>query len=217
MSTHAGAKLTYMFLVIAACDGKTTADATDAAYDTKSDKGPPSKAAFDTGLDGARTLSALTDAEKNTACANAISYFSLSISRAEACRLIGVMNAAGDAKANSYDDATIQLDCSTHTGACPDETPTSRDYYIPMCVDKLDCPGTVSEYETCVNDLRAALQHGMVGLPSCNELTAANVGSLVDPSVSLESTNQPASCAALATKCTGLTHTVVTGIYPAGY
>ena len=202
-------------LALGACGSNTTG--TSVVPNAGSDAGSAAPAAaYSAGIDGTRTLSTLTDTEKSGICTSGISYYSMSISRAAACQQQSVGNTSGITFAGAFNDATVQMSCSSEESDCLHGSPTSRSFYTTLCVPKLSCAATVAEYESCVNDLGKALVRGMVDFPHCSDLTAANYKSVEAPSLSLGDTNQPASCQALDAKCSGLTAAVLTMLYPGG-
>jgi hypothetical protein len=206
-----GIALTMAGLVFGACGSNSSSTS-----GTQDAGGPAPVAPYSAGIDGTRTVSTLTDAEKSGLCTSGITYYSMSVSRADACRLQSVGNTSGITFSGTANDDGVQSNCSREQSSCLDASPTSRSFYTTLCVPKLSCAATVADYERCVNDLGKALVAGMVDFPRCQDLMAANYKSIESPALTLANTNQPASCQALDAKCTGLTQAVLTMLYPGG-
>ena len=171
---------------------------------------------YTAGIDGTRTLSTLTDTEKTKICLSGITYYSTSVTPADACQVLAIGTTRGFSSDGPMADAEVRSFCSNIEATCLSATTVSRDFDKMMCAKKMDCPGTVAEYETCVSDLRKGLVLAMVGFPHCQALTVADYQSVEDPSTSLLGTNKPASCQALDEACSGLIQAVMTNVGPLG-
>jgi hypothetical protein len=107
------------------------------------------------------------------------------------CRFSALLSAAFT---NPQTDSDLQAACQTAYDSCT--TQSQQD----MCNTTPDpsCTATVAEYTACVNDATALLHATLDSIPSCSEVTLADLDS---DGGSSDQTMTPASCQAVENEC----------------
>ena len=155
--------------------------------------GSPPVATGGTEDPGEPTLESLTPEELGELCADARASFEASGATETAgeitCRTAGIFAVV---LFEPSSDMELQQACQDTYDECVAEPLETDD----NCAENSMCPATVSEFEACVDEYPAYLEQVAMGLPTCSELTMANL----EEALGFEPERTPA-CAMLWTKC----------------
>jgi hypothetical protein len=139
--------------------------------------------AFSTGLDGGKTLGALTPTEANLLCKASEDYraktFAPQTDFEMECRAKGILQSA----ATAGDEAQMRSACQTAYDECKNGLVA-----ITCKTPSAACAVTVAEYEACYQQMVAAY----ASLPTCDKMTAISAQVL---------SSAPAACQPFQTKC----------------
>ncbi len=148
---------------------------------------------INTGIDPSTPLVDLTEDQRAQACQAAEDSFGSSGFVNVICGFQAVFVGA---QSGVTTDAELQAACQTAYEGCLAEPPTD-DFSEGACdIPTENCTATVGEGEACLNDTIAAIQALESEIPSCSEVTLADLEGLgeVEP-------EEPASCAVMDEKC----------------
>jgi hypothetical protein len=167
--------------------------------------GGDSNSKFSTGLDTAKTPANLSTADRTTFCDKMAVFSSSLLTKADACKLAGMMGAAF----GSMSGGDIKALCTAAYDACMKEPAGSTDTTTNTaeCVQGVStCTATVGEIETCYNDAAAMTKAQMAKIPSCSQITMSDL-----TSASTSTSSMPASCTAVEAKCPDMGSATATG------
>lgn len=150
---------------------------------------------FSTSVPGDKELGELTPAEVEQLCDD-LEQFTEDLDVAAAsqefsCRATGLFAGLSDPQS----DETVQAACKVAYDECmasPPEPTTPGECSAPDA----SCTATVDEFEACMSDAKATFDELATALPSCEELSLADLGSLGG-----EQPMSPASCTTFQEKC----------------
>lgn len=155
--------------------------------------GSPPVATGGTEDPGEPTLESLTPAELGELCADARASFDASGATETAgeltCRTAGIFAVV---LFEPSSDLELQQACQDTYDECVAEPLETDD----NCAENSMCPATVSEFQACVDEYPAYLEQVAMGLPTCSELTMANL----EEALGFEPEATPA-CESLWAKC----------------
>lgn len=181
----------------AAGTGNTAAGTGNTAGNSSNNGGSANNGGgFDSGLPNDKPLGSLTPAEGQALCDKLDTYFSSGTIGMDLqdfnCRVAGLL--AG-AFSQPKTDAELQTACKGGYDSCkkaPPETETEE------CTPPgATCTATAAELEACMADSVAYLKQVEGTIPSCAEITLADLQAMEMP----EQPDEPASCTTLDMKC----------------
>jgi hypothetical protein len=155
--------------------------------------GSPPIATGGTDDPGEPTLESLTPEELGELCADARASFDASGATETAgeltCRTAGIFAVV---LFEPSSDMELQQACQETYDECVAEPLETDD----NCAENSMCPATVSEFQACVDEYPTYLEQVAMGLPTCSELTLANL----EQALGFEPERTPA-CESLWAKC----------------
>jgi hypothetical protein len=155
--------------------------------------GSPPVATGGTEDPGEPTLESLSPEELGELCADARASFDASGATETAgeltCRTAGIFAVV---LFEPSSDMELQQACQDTYDECVAEPLETDD----NCAENSMCPATVSEFQACVDEYPAYLEQVAMGLPTCSELTMANL----EEALGFEPEATPA-CESLWAKC----------------
>ena len=158
-----------------------------------------------TSVPGNTSLATLTPAQATQICTDSTAYASRSISKSDACKLVGFITVAtGVAFGSVTTDQMAQTTCQAAVDSCNNSSSDAGATGNCSIGDTSTCAATatVSEYSTCITDSVNATKSSLASIPACSSITLA---SLRADGGTGGTTTTPASCTKLTTDCPGLT------------
>ena len=149
---------------------------------------------FNSGVDGTKQVSDLTDDEANAICRAAASYGESLISRRQACVVASILFSEDSASCNQFAQACEQAPAE------PDDEDDDCQDGLPA--ELRDCDATVAEMESCQVGLANLVVQAVQGL-SCSQAGSPDAQ---ERASSIFSAGNPAAvpaCEAVRTKCPG--------------
>lgn len=150
---------------------------------------------FSTSVPGDKELGELTPAEVEQLCDD-LGQFTEDLDVAAAtqefsCRVAGLVASVSAPESEESLRAACQV-AYDECMASPPEPTTTEECSAPDA----SCTATVDEFEACMSDAKATFDELATALPSCEDLTLADLGSLAG-----EQPMAPASCTTFQEKC----------------
>lgn len=153
---------------------------------------------FSSSIAGNTQLDQLTPAQLQTLCGEVDAFDTSSGQVMDLenvlCLTAGIFSAA---LVSPQTDATVQAACTSAYNQCL-ATPGTETFSCPTMAALAGCTVTVAEYSACINDSAKVEIMSLGSLPSCQDLTVADLQSQTTTG---PATQLPASCQTIQQQC----------------